>query len=157
MSGIEDTIEAERARIASRISELKAQQTKRSDELEREQRRAASAAAEENNDSFFSRIVGRKKSPARAPEVRIREPNSKLAPLPDEVVEQQRQLKMIDLRSSESRFAGEWTRLESMQARLKELEQERLDRIQLVKERAELTGSIADAVSRIPQGKQEPA
>ncbi|HUI24294.1 MAG TPA: hypothetical protein VLY82_07895, partial [Nitrososphaerales archaeon] len=82
-------------------------------------------------------------------EIRIEELESKLASLPNELLEQQKQLKMIDLRSPESRFAEEWNRLDSMQTRLKELEQERLDRVQLVKERAEATGLIASAISRI--------
>ena len=150
ISGIESKIEAERVLIVSKISALKAEQAKYSAELERERRRDAEAAAVQNNDSFFNRLLGRNKAPTIDPENRIRELESKLAVLPNEVLEQQKQLKMIDLRSPESQFAEEWVQLESMQTRLKELEKEKLDKIQLVKERAEVTGSIANAISRIP-------
>ena len=149
MSEIENKIGAERASIVSRIEELKAAQARYSGELERERRRDADAAAAQSSDSFLNRLLGRRKTQADRPEIRIQELESKLASLPNELLEQQKQLKMIDLRSPESRFAEEWNRLDSMQTRLKDLEQERLDRIQLVKERAEATGSIASAISRI--------
>jgi len=149
MSDIENEIGAERALIVSKISELKAAQARYSGELERERRRDADAAAAQSSDSFFDRLLGRSKTQAKTPESRIEELESKLAPLPNEVLEQQKQLKMIDLRSPESRFAEEWNKLDSMQTRLKEMEQERLDRVQLVDERAEVTGSIAGAISRI--------
>jgi len=147
ISGIESKIGAERALIVSRISELKASQARYSGELELERKREADAA-EQSPDSFFNRLLGRSKTP-KSPESKIEELESKLAPLPNEVLEQQKQLKMIDLRSPGSRFAEEWNKLDSMQTRLKDLEKEKLDRIQLVKERAEVAGSIADAISRI--------
>jgi len=149
MSGIENKIGGERDRIVSRISELKAEQARYSGELEGERRRDAEVAAEQSQNSLFSRLLGRNKSYSESHESRIKELESKLASLPDEVLEQQKQLKMIDLRSPESGLADEWNKLETMQTRLKELEKERLDRIQLVKERVEMTGSIADAISRM--------
>jgi len=148
-SEIEGKIGTERAQIVSRISELKAAQAKYSGELERERRREADAAAEQSSSSLFNRLLGRNKTQSESPESRLKELESKLAVLPDEILEQQKQLKMIDLRSPDSRFVEEWNRVESMQTRLKELEKERLDRIQLVKERAEMTGSLADAISRM--------
>jgi hypothetical protein len=94
-------------------------------------------------------LLGRNRTTSKEPENRTRDLESKLATLSNEILEQQKELNMIVLRSSESRFAEEWKQLESMQARLEELEKERSDRIQLVKERAEVTGSIAGAISRI--------
>jgi len=149
ISGIEDRIEGERAHVISKISELKAAQARYSDELEREKARVTADTGVQSPDSLFDRLLGRNKTPTKISESRIRELESKLAILPNEVLEQQKQLKMIDLRSPESRFDEDWKRLESMQTRLKELENEKLDRTQLVKERAETTGSIADAISRI--------
>ena len=150
MSAIESRISAGRARIVSEISELKAEQTRCSGELEREQRRVAGAASEQNADSIFDRLFGRNKSQANNPESRIKELESKLAILSNEVLERQKQLKTIDIRSSESGFAEEWDQLESIQTGLVELENERVDRVQLVKERAEVTASMAEAISRIP-------
>ena len=150
ISDIESRVESERALILSKISELKAEQTRYTGELEREQRRVASATASKGTDSIFNRLLGRNKSQTENPESRIRELEARLASLPNEVLEQKQQLKMIDRRSPESSFAEEWKQVESMQTRLTELEEERLDRVQLVKERAEVTSSIADAISRIP-------
>jgi len=148
-SQIESRIEAERALIVSRISELKAEQIRFSGELQLEQRRVADATAVQGTDSLFNRLFGRSKAPTNDPESRIKEIESELSILPNRVLEQQKQLKMIDLRSPQSRFAEEWNKLESMQAQLNELEKERLDRTQMVKERVEVTGSIADAISRM--------
>ena len=148
VSEIESRIEAERAQIASRLSGLKAEQARCSDELEMERTRAAAAAAEQGANSRLGRLFGRKAQTKR-PESRIGELESRLAALPGEVQEQRRLLGLVDSRSPESRFASEWTQLESMQARLEELQKERLDRTQLVKERVEATGAIADAISRI--------
>jgi hypothetical protein len=149
ISEIESKIEAERVLMVSRISELKSAKARCSGELERERRRVADSAPVESPDSLFNRLLGRNKILPKDPESRVQELESKLATLSNEVLEQQKQLNMIVLRSPESRFAEEWNRLESMQARLEELERERSDRIQLVKERAEATGSIAEAISRI--------
>jgi hypothetical protein len=149
-SGIETRIEAERALVASRVSALKAEQVRYSGELERERRRVASATVVQSNGSLFNRLLGRSRAPAKDPESRVRELESKLATLPDDLLEQQKQLKMVDSRSPGSPFVEEWDRLESMQTRLEELDKERLDRTQLVKERVEATGSMAEAISRIP-------
>jgi len=149
-STIENKIEAERAQIVSTIAELKTEQTRCSGELERERRRIAEAAAVQDNGSLFNHLFGRNKSPMKKIEGRIKELESKLAAFSDEVLEQQKQLKMIELRSPESRFAEDWTALESAQNRLKELEGVKLDATQLVKERVGMTASIAEAISRIP-------
>ena len=149
ISDVESKIEAERALIVSRISELKVAQARCSGELERERRRVADATAVQSTNSLFNSLLGRKKAPKKEPESRIGELESNLAILSNDVLEQQKQLSMIDLHSSGSRFAEQWNQLESMQTRLRQLEKERSDRIQLVKERAEVTGSVADAISRI--------
>jgi hypothetical protein len=148
-SEIESKIESERILMVSRISELKTAQALCSDELERERRRVANSAPVQSPDSLFNRLLGRNKTPTTNPEVRIRELESKLANLSNEVLELQKQLNMIDHRSPESRFAEEWNHLGLMRTRQEELEKERSDRIQLVNERAEVTGSVANAISRI--------
>jgi len=150
ISVIERRIEAERALMVSRISELKVMQTESSAELEREQRRATEAPAEQANNSLFARLFVRNKATPKNYDGRIVSLESRLASLTGEVLEQQKQLRAIDLRLPGSRYAEDWKLLESMQNKLNELEKERLDRTQLVKERAEATGSIADAISRIP-------
>ena len=149
ISAIEGRIESERARVVSRISELRAEQARLSGELKLEQGRAADAAQAKDTGSFFRRLFGGKRAQARSDEDRTSELESRLAALPDEVREQQKQLKAIDLRSSESKLDEEWNLLESMQSRLKELEREKLGMVHLVKERLEVTNSMAEAISRM--------
>ena len=149
ISDIEGRIEAERVSITSRISELKVDQARLLSELERERRRVGNTTAEQQTNSYITRLFMRKKSPTRNPENRISELESKVAILPNEILDQQRQLKTLDLHSPESPFAEDWKQLDSMRSRMKDMENEKLDKIQLVKERAELTGPIADAISRI--------
>lgn len=148
ISGIERKVDTERAMLASKISELQAKETTLSGELERERRRVAAATAAKSTNSFMSRLFGRR-APKEDPGNRIGELESDLAALTSEILDLQRQVKMIDRRSAESQLAEEWGRLDSMQTKLSELEAERLERAHLVRERAEVTGSMVDAISRM--------
>jgi hypothetical protein len=148
ISRIEGAMEAERDRIAAKITDLKAERARCSSDLDAERARAAAAVEAQKSDSFLGRLLGRK-SPADDPE-RIESLEARLAALSAEVAEQQRLLKDVDVRATEGRFAGEWERFGAAQARLDELEKERAERADLVKERAELTASIADAISKAP-------
>ena len=149
MSGIESKLDAERARITTRISELKAEQASCSGELEKERRQRSVIPAQEKADSFLTRLFGRSKGEAKDSGNRIRELETKSTTLTNEALEQQKKLNAVDDRSPGSPFAGDWNQLESMQTKLDELEKERLEKVQLVKERVEATGSMADAISRI--------
>lgn len=149
ISSIEGRIESERTRIVSRISELKATKEKLSAELAAEQEHAADASLAQEDDSLFRRLLRGKKTAATSNEGKIRELESKLAALPDEMRDQRTLLKLMDLHTPESRFAEEWRRLESMQSKLKELEAEKRDRTQYVREREEVMGSMAEAISRL--------
>lgn len=150
ISGIESEIGTERGRLAAKIAVLKAERAKCSSELDAEKARASDAAEAKRPDSFFSRFIGRKRSPADESDERTGTLEARLASLSAEVLDLQRQLKEVDARTPEGRFAREWERLETAQAQLEALEKERKERADLVKERAELTASIADAISRIP-------
>ena len=149
ISSIESKIESERALMISRISELKAGEAKLSAELKLEQGRAADAGPGQDSGSFFKRLFSGKKALAKGNGSKVEELESELASTSDELREQQKRLRMIDLRSPESHFAEEWNRLEPMQSRLKELEKERLDRAQFIEERAEMMGSMAGAISKL--------
>ena len=149
IAAVEGKIEAERARLSSKISELKAEQSRCEAELEEERKRAAAAATEQGNGSFFSRHFGRGRAPVKEAERQVGELEAKLKVLPDEVEEQRKQLKAVDLRSSGAPYVEEWGQLETMRTQLKGLEEERLDMTQLVKERAEAAGSLAGAISAI--------
>lgn len=149
MSAIEGRIEGERAATVSRISKLKIDQARLLAELERERGLVGGTTPEPQTSSYIVRLFGRKRNPTKNPENRISDIESKRAIVLNEILDQQTQLKTLDLRSPESPFAEDWKRLDSIRTRMKELENQKLDRIQLVKERIELTGPIADAISRI--------
>ena len=141
----------ERTRTASKIDELQDELAKRSAQLEEENAPPVDAAKSERSRSFLSRLLGRTQtSSSKGSRDKVREPDPRLESLPGEISEQRKLLKSIDQRSPASPLAEEWKSLESLQARMKELESERLEKVQLVKERAEVTASIAEMISKIP-------
>jgi uncharacterized protein with von Willebrand factor type A (vWA) domain len=145
-----------RERTASRIDELQNELVRCTAELEEEKRRLSSEAAEQHSRSFLRRLFGgNSTSPASISEDKTKELESRLRTLPSEILEQKKSRKSIDQRSSESPWAEEWRKLESLQVRLKELENERSKKIQLVREREEITASIASIISRISLGEDK--
>jgi chromosome segregation ATPase len=144
-------IEAEKSRIASRIAELKDNQTKWSAELAQKRAEVPDLDAENHSGSFFRRLLaGNPKSQQKDSAVKVEELESRLSTLTTELLELQKLLKLIERRSLESPFAEDWKELETLRTRLEALENERLMSIQLVKEREGITSSIAAAISKIP-------
>jgi hypothetical protein len=145
-----------RTRTASRIDELQSELVRCSAELEEEKRRPSSVATERSPGSFFRRLFGRNlPSSVGVSEDRVKELESRLRTLPGEILEQQKCLKSINRHSSESPWAEEWRMLESLQVRLKELENERLEKMQLVREREVIIVSIASTISSISLGEDK--
>lgn len=143
-------LEEARTGTASRIHELKNELAKCSAELEEEKGRLSSLTAEQHSKSFFKRLFGRNSTAlVKASEGKVTELESRLRTLPGEIQEQQKSLRSVDDRSSESQWAEEWRVLESLQVKLKELGNERLEKIQLVREREEITTSIVNTISGI--------
>jgi uncharacterized protein YukE len=144
-------IDEARTLTSSRIEGLQSELATCSADLEEEKGRLSDAAAGQRSESFFRRLFGGdSKSTANASEEKVKELESKLSTLTNEILEQQKSLRSIDQRSSESPCAEEWEKLESLRVRLEQMEGEKLDREQLVREREEITASIADAISKIP-------
>jgi hypothetical protein len=151
VADIEDRIDAGRARLVSRVTELKSEQNRCSTELVQEQERILSLAANQNPDSFLKRLfAGNSRSSAKDSGTKVNELESRLDVLSNEIREQQKLLRSVDQHSPGSPFAEEWRALESQQTRLEALERERLEKVQLVKEREEIMSSIANTISRIP-------
>ncbi len=139
-----------RTGISSRIDELRTELAMSSAELEREKKRLSSLSTEQRSDSIFKRLFGGKSNPlVDASEKEVEEIESRLRVLANQILEEQKSLKSLQQHSSTSPLVEEWRSLESLQARRKELEDERLEKLQLVREREELTASIADTISRI--------
>ena len=145
----------ERARTASKIGELEGELARKSTELEKEKKRLSSAIVVQNHRSSLSRLFRGRSAPAVVvSEDRVEELESKIRELHDEAVEQQRRLRSIDLHAGPP-WAGEWARLESMRAKMKELNDERLAKVQHVMDREETTTSIANAISEISANDTE--
>ena len=149
-------IDSERARIASKLTNLKDEQSRCSAELAQERRRTPSKDPAQNSSSVFRRLFkGNSKPAVQDPEIRTRELESELATLSSEILEQQRLLKSVDQPSPESPLAEVWNERNSFQAGLDALEAERLQMVQLVKERKEITASIAEAISTMPPAEPD--
>ena len=145
---VEGKIEAGRTLLVSRIAELKGEQERSSAELAQEQRKL-SAPITESSDSFLKRLFGGSpKTPTGSSESHIKELESRLESQTNEILVQHKLLKSIDQHSPESPFAEEWKALESLKTSQEALQSERLERVQLVKERQEITASMADMISR---------
>jgi hypothetical protein len=152
-AGAEGRIAEGRARLLSRVAELKSEQDDRSAELVRERERIASQATDQGSGSLLKRLFkGNPKTSARDPGTTVKEIESRLDALSSEIIGQQKLLKLIDWHSPDSPFAEEWKTLESLQTRLDALDSERLEKMQLVKEREEITSLIANTISEIPHG-----
>lgn len=140
----------ERDRVKARIDGLRKDVAKCTEELEKEQPQAAVQPLPERSGSLLRRLfAGRQASATREETDRRAELEKKLQSLQAEISAQQEVLKSIDQQSPASPIAEDWKALESLQARIRELERERLEKTQLAKEREEFTASIADAISNI--------
>lgn len=149
LAEVEGKIETGRTGLVSKIAELKGEQERSSAELAEEQRRISTPAEDKRSGSFLRRVfVGKPKAPKIA-ESHIKELESRLDGLANEIPLQQKILKSVDQHSPESPFAEEWRALESLKQSQGALQSERLEKVQLVKERQEITASVADAISRI--------
>ena len=151
-------IDSERARIASKVTDLKDEQSRCSAELAREQSRVASGEAVQNSDSIFRRLLrGNPKPAATDPEMRVKELQSRFDAISSEILDQQRLLKSIDQLPVESPLAETWNELQSSQASLDVLEVDRLRIVHFDKEREEITTLIAEAISTMPPVDPKPA
>jgi len=140
----------ERDRVKAKIDELQKDVAKYTKELEKEKSKSAVPTPPERSGSLLRRLFsGGQASATREETDRRAELEKKLRSLQEEISGQQKVLKSIDQRSPASPIAEDWKALESLQARIRELERERLEKTQLTKEREEFTASIADAISSI--------
>jgi hypothetical protein len=151
LTDVQGRIDAGREQLVSKVAELKKERERCSTQLGREQERMSELAANPKPDPLFKRLFGGgSKTPKKDPETVVMELESRIGVLSDEILEQQRLLRLFDQRSSESAFAEDWKPLDSLHASLAALESERVDRVQLVKEREEITTSIADTITKMP-------
>ena len=149
---------SERARIASRVTGLKDERSRCSADLAHERSAISNQAATKNSDSIFRRLLGGSSKPAaKDPEIRAKELQSRLDTLSSEIVEQQKLLRSIDEPSAESPYLAEWNELGSLQTRLDSLEGARLEKVHLVREREEITASIANEISTMSPPEPKPA
>jgi hypothetical protein len=147
-------IDEARGQASSRIEGLQSELARCSADLAEEKRRLPSTAARQRSAPFLRRLFGgNSKSAAEVSEDKVKELELKLNTLTNEILEQQKSLKLIDQHPRGSPWAEEWAKLESIRPRLKQLEDEKLERMQLVREREEFTKSIASTISGVSSGK----
>jgi len=150
MTAIEAKFDESRAEIHTRIDGLKKDQSTYSEELAQKQKKLAEPPVEQNSGSFLRRLFrGNSRAPVEDYEAEIEELESKLRPLPDQILEQQRLMRSINEHLPDSPLAGDWKELEDLRARCVALESDRMEKVELVKERAELTAAVAQAISEI--------
>jgi hypothetical protein len=147
-------IDEAKEQVSFRIQELQTELTKCSADLMEEKRRLLGAAARQRSVPLFNRLFGgNSKSAADVSEDKVRELESKFNKLNDEILEQQKSLRLIEQHPQGSPWAEEWRKLESVRPRLKQLGDEKLERVQFVREREEFTRSIAGTISGVSSGK----
>jgi len=148
-------VQTARGQVASRLGELQKELDSWSAELEKGREEAAASGAGEPPRSILGRLLGRAQtSSAKASQAQARESEQKIQSLTEEISRQRKLLKSIDQRSPQTPLAEEWKVLESIQARVGELEGERMEKVQLVKERVEVTASLADVISKMALSDQ---
>ena len=156
MAAIESKLDESRAQIHAKIDGLKKEQSTYSEELAQEQKKLVEQPGEENSGSFLKRLFRRNsRAPVEDYQAKIDELESKLHVLPDQILEQQKLMRSINEHLPDSPLANEWKELEEMRVRFATIESERMERVELVKERAELTASVAQAKSEISPAKAE--
>jgi hypothetical protein len=151
LADVQGRINAGREHLVSKVVELKNERDRCSTELVQEQERISSLETVQKPDSFLKRLLGGgSKTSTKDLETDVKELESRIGLLSDEILEQQRLLRLFDQHSPESQSAEDWKVLESLQTRLGALASERVEKVQLVKEREEITASIADTISKMP-------
>jgi len=154
MADTEAKLDESSARIHTRIDELKKEQSESSEDLTEKQKKLAEQPVDQSSGSFLKRLFrGNSRTPVEDYKAEIEELESKLRLLPDQILEQQKLMRSIDEHLPDSPLATEWKELEALRARYATLESERLAKVELVKERAELTASVAQAISDISPTK----
>jgi len=144
-------LDGTKIQFASRINELQDELARRSAELEAKKKELPSnETARRQSESLFRRIFSRNSAPANDAFEEVKELESEITTLSNEMHEQQRALKSIERHPWESPCVEEWKKLQVLQAKLERLESEKSEKLQLAKEREELTTSIANAIARIP-------
>ncbi len=156
-------IEGERARLNGKIEALKSEQAGTSREVAELRRRLAeedSSGKKKNGERhpkpFFKRLLGSRTEPgpAESAAARLKELESSLESLQGQIVAQQRIRGLLNERdaSSDSPYAEEWRKLESLRTGLQKLESVRRDMVQLTVEREKVSSAIAVLVSGISLG-----
>jgi uncharacterized small protein (DUF1192 family) len=142
-------INDKRAETVARVAEIHDELGRCSAELS-EQKGKLGTYPEKNSGSLFRRLLGQDSTaPNKALTVRVSELESTLAALNSELAQQKRTLKAIDSHSDESPVNERWVELEKLRVELKELEDVKLEKTQLAKEREEFAATLASTISRI--------
>ena len=151
--------EDERARLNGKLEALRTEQDRTSGELAEYKKRLAGqdGNGERTPRPFFKRLLGGRSSPVRTEpsEDRLKELESTLESLRREIAAQQRTRGLLNEMDapSDSPYAEERRKLESLRTSLQKLEALRTDVVQLTAERERVTSAIAGLISGISLGQ----
>ena len=112
-------------------------------------KRALDEVEERQSKSLFRRFLGADSSKSEEA-AEVGEIESQIRSLTGELSEQRKSLKSLEMHPLQSKWADDWRKVQSSRSKLGELEDEKLNRLQVSKERQELTASLADAIARLP-------
>lgn len=147
---IRSKLQAESERIAARLNAIAAEKLGKSKELDEQRAKLRSAQDERKSVSFFSKLVGRSGPETEPFEKKVADLEKGLEMLEEEALNLHAVRKSLEGKSSEGGLHdGLWTRLEALEAKLKELEETKLLRLQLAEERQEAAEALRKVISEV--------
>jgi septal ring factor EnvC (AmiA/AmiB activator) len=141
----------ERERINSGIDKLTKEQVRIAAEIKEEKTRLTRLREEAQSRPLYKRILGRDSPEPTAPmESKIRDLEAKLASLPAEITKLQTASQAIarNRASPDAPYGELWSRLETSESKLKAKETEKVELMQLTRERERLAAAFAELISR---------
>jgi len=148
---IMSTFDREKERIVARLNALRAEKEGRAKDVEAEKAALQEILAKRKSASFFSKLVGKSGPPTEPTEQKIRELEKAMASLDEEG------MNLNKVRASIEREGGtpsglyeqQWIRVDAIKARLKEIDVEVEEKLQLAKEREAAMASLSETISKI--------
>jgi len=150
-SDIRSTFDRERERILARLAELRAAKDGKGKEIEEQKAALEEIRNTRKSASFFAKLAGRAGPPTEPVEQKIKDLEKASSLLDEEALNLQSVRASIEKEGGTPAgiYASQWTRLDAIAVRLKELESERETKVQLAKERETAAKELEDAVSKV--------
>jgi hypothetical protein len=157
-SEITAKLEREKQRIIERSVAIRVEKEGKGKEIEDQRAELRSIEEKRKSASFFSKLVGRSGPPKEPVETKISELEKAVAALEAEALRLQGERSSVEREGGTATgpYEQQWLRLDAIGARLKELEAETQEKMQLAKEREAATAELASVVEGL-EPKEAPA